>query len=217
MHRWGVAALLTLLAGCASTKYGRAVDAVKLAMHGRHPEVPSAAAVNAKPYFQMQAVSPDGSAVLIFGGAEGDLQGWYGSGGDALFLDHGLVVRTIGLRGNLDDTRWPAGNPFRDGLQHLEGAVETTRIVDWSPGYRYGITATSRLVPARMESVSILGTVHQLRRIDETLSVPEVGFVAQNTYWVDPSDGFVWRSHQVIAPGFPLDLLALRPYRGGKP
>jgi hypothetical protein len=45
------------------------------------------------------------------------------------------------------------------------------------------------------------------------LGAPAAGFAGVNHYWVDPADGFIWKSHQFVAPGLPLDLVQLRPYR----
>lgn len=208
----GALALLALLAGC-SPGYRSGIDTVRQALHNHARIEPTPSSVAAKPYFQLQATSPDGRAILILGGVEGDLQGWYGQGGQAVFLKRGVVVRTLGLRQNLDDTLWPSGNPFTAGLQSLNSPFEGVRLVDWSPGYRYGVTVHDRLIPAGMEDVAILGTIHHLRRFDEQLNAPTAGFAGVNHYWVDPVDGFIWKSHQVVAPGLPLDLVQLRPYR----
>ncbi len=207
----GALALLALMVGCSQTHL-QSIAIIRQAFDKSRLVNPTPDAVAARPYFQLQASSPDGMAILILGGVEGDLQAWYGQGGQAIFLDHGVVVRTIGLVQNLDDTHWPSVNPFIEGLHKLTSTVETVRLVDWSPGYRYGVIVHDRLTSAGMEDVSILGTIHHLRRIDEQLDTP--GFSASNHYWMDPVDGFIWKSHQVIAPGLPLDLVQLRPYRG---
>jgi hypothetical protein len=186
---------------------------VKRSLHLRARVDPTPASVAAKPYFQLQATSPDGQAILILGSVEGDLEGWYGQGGQAVFLKHGMVVRTLGLPQNLDGTLWSSGNPFIAGLQTLNAPLESTRLVDWSPGYRYGVTVHERFAPAGMEDVTILGTVHHLRRFDAQLSAPAAALAGVNHYWVDPIDGFIWKSHQIVAPGLPLDLIQLRPYQ----
>lgn len=215
----GWPALLVLLAGCSSTtsNYRETVDTLKLALHGRERIAPTPASVAAKPYFQLDITSPNSRAVLILGSVEGDLQGWYGQGGQAIFVANGVVVRTVGLQQNLDDTHWPSSNPFVAGLQTLVSPLDGVRIIDWSPGYRYGVIAHVHLVAAGMEDVDILGTVHHLRRFDEQISAPTARFVAENHYWVDPANGFIWKSHQVVAPGLPLDLIQLRPYRAATP
>lgn len=207
------AALLALIAGCGTSSFHTATDLVKLVRKSRTHVDPTPASVAAKPYFQLQATSPEGRAVLILGGTEGNLQGWYGQGGQAVFIEHGEVVRTIGLRQNLDDTQWLSINPFVAGLQALTIPMDGIRVMDWSPGYRYGVTLHVRMTVAGMEDVTILGTVHRLRRVDERVDSPAADFAAENHYWVDPADGFIWKSHQVVAPGLSLDLIQLHPYR----
>jgi hypothetical protein len=68
-----------------------------------------------------------------------------------------------------------------------------------------------------METVDILGTPRPLLRIDEHVRSAALGFEADNRYWVDPADGFVWKSRQTIPGGLTLTLTELRAYRGGRP
>ncbi|NID14567.1 YjbF family lipoprotein [Luteibacter yeojuensis] len=204
--------VLVALTACSSVSRG-SLESIRLAM--RRPSVhPTAESVAATPYFQMQANGPDGEAILILARVANGELGWYGSGHDVLFTRDGLVVKTIGLPQNLDDSAIPGANPFHDGLQHLVAPVDYTRRLDWSPDYRYGVLAQARLEPKALEDVDILGTVHRLRRIDEHVSVPSAGVSMTNRYWVDPADGFIWKSRQYVAPGLPLELIQLQPYRG---
>jgi hypothetical protein len=213
--RLGWPLMLLALAGCTDLSRS-SVDAVKLALHRHTPLAPTAAEVAAKPYFQMQATGPDGSAVLILGNIDGARQDWYGDHGVALFLERGRIVQTTGLGQNLDGLQLPANDPFARGLQNLVAPVEYHYSVDWSPGYRYGVPVQATLTPAGTEQVSILGTSHQLLRVDEQLSAPLAGYHATNHYWVDPKDGFIWKSVQQVAPGISLQLVQLRPYRAAQ-
>lgn len=172
---------------------------------------PTAASVAATPYFQLQVNAPAGEAILILASVKQGQLGWYGSGHDIVFTRDGLVVKTVGLTQNLDDSAFPSGNPFQAGLQRLSGPVHYTRRMDFSPGYRYGVLMQGQLEPRSLEDIEILGTVHRLRRIDEELSAP--GMHMSNTYWVDPADGFIWKSRQYVAPGFGIELIQLQPYR----
>lgn len=204
-----MALALLLLAGCSSVSRG-SVESVRLAF-SREKVDPTPASVAASPYFQLQANSPAGEAILILANTgQGEL-GWYGSGHDIVFTRDGLIARTVGLPQNLDASAFPGENPFRTGLQHLTGPVGYTRRMDWSPGYRYGVILQAQLVPKGIEDVEILGTVRHLRRVDESLSGQ--GVQLNNRYWVDPGDGFIWKSRQYVAPDYPLELIQLRPYR----
>jgi len=203
---------LAALTACSSVSRG-SLESIRLAM--RRPTVhPTAASVAATPYFQMQANGPDGEAILILARVANGELGWYGSGHDVVFTRDGLVVKTIGLPQNLDDSAMTGVNPFHEGLQHLAAPVDYMRRLDWSPDYRYGVLAQARLEPKGVEDVDILGSVHHLRRIDEHVSVPSAGVSLTNRYWVDPADGFIWKSRQYVAPGLPLELIQLQPYRG---
>lgn len=208
--------LLLGLPGCNDLTRS-SVDAMKLALH-RKPEVrPSAADVAAKPYYQMQATSPDGSAVLILGNVDGQRQAWYGTYGVVIFLEHGRVVQTAGLSQNLDGLQLPGDDPFARGLQTLTAPVSYRLGKDWSPDYRYGVPVDATLTPAGREQISILGTRHDVLRVDEQLSAPALHYHATNHYWVDPGDGFIWKSEQQVAPGLSLQLVQLRPYREQQP
>jgi hypothetical protein len=63
------------------------------------------------------------------------------------------------------------------------------------------------LTPAGHEQISILDTIHDVLRVDEQLSAPALHYRATNHYWVDPRDGFIWKSEQQVAPGLALQLV----------
>lgn len=207
----GLALVLAALTACSSVSRG-SLESLRLAMR-RETVHPTAASVAATPYFQLQANGPDGEAILILTHVANGELGWYGAGRDAVFTRDGLVVKTVGLPQDLESTAFPGDDPFHDGLQHLTAPVTYTRRVDWSPGYRYGIELRATLEPKSIEEVDILGTVHRLRRVDEHVTVPSLGASMTNRYWVDPADGFIWKSRQYVAPGLPLELIQLQPYR----
>src|SRR6185312_4194875 len=128
-------------------------------------------------------------------------QAWYGNHGVVVFIEHGRVVQTTGLDQNLDGLQLPADDPFARGLQTLTAPVTYRVGKDWSPGYRYGVPVEATLVPAGHEQISILDTTHDVVRVDEQLSAPAMHYRATNHYWVDPRDGFIWKSEQQVAPG----------------
>ncbi|MGB5938624.1 MAG: YjbF family lipoprotein [Rhodanobacter sp.] len=208
--------LLLGVHGCSDLARS-SVSTMKLAMHGRPQVQPGAAEVAARPYYQLLATSPQGSAVLILGNLDGQRQAWYGSHGVVVFLEHGRVVQTTGLGQNLDGLQLPADDPFARGLHTLTAPVRYRVDKDWSPGYRYGVPVDATLTPAGHERISILDTTRDVLRVDEQLSAPALHYRASNHYWVDPRDGFIWKSEQQVAPGLTLQLVQLRPYRESPP
>jgi hypothetical protein len=211
-----VAASGLLLAGCTSVSRST-VDTLQLVWQGTPKLSPTIEQVQAKPYFQLRAITAHGDAILILGNVVGARQYWYGTSGVALVLEHGRVVQTIGLAQNLDGSRIDRANdPFVHGLQTLGAATSYDRIDDWSPGYRYGIPVHATLKPAGETSIDILGTAHRVLLVTEEVSAKVAGLRVSNRYWVDPSDGFVWMSEQEVMPGMTIKLVQLRPYRGSK-
>ena len=207
-----LAAASCAVAACTDVSFGSA-DTIRQAIGGGTDVHPTAASVAAEPYYQLQVNAPGGQAVLLLASVQGDLESWYGPDGQAVFLRHGVLVRTVGLDANLDHATLEAGDPFLAGLQNVRAPVEYRRVLDWSPGYRYGVPAKARLEPKGTENVEILGQAHRLLRYDERMSANDAGFDVVNRYWVDPADGFIWKSRQYAAPGQALELIQLRPYR----
>lgn len=213
LHAVVCALALWLVAGCSTVSVG-SVESLRLALHGDTADA-TPASVAASPYFQLQVDASSGRAILILANTAHGVLGWYGVGHDIVFTRDGLVTRTVGLPQNLDTSVFPGADPFHEGLHRLHGTTRYTRRMDWSPGYRYGVVLDGQLVPGGLEDVTILDTVHRLRRVDETLVGQ--GVHLHNRYWVDPADGFIWKSRQYVAPDYPLELVQLRPYRESAP
>nr|WP_257644077.1 YjbF family lipoprotein [Luteimonas salinisoli] len=209
----GAAALAALLASACTTLSLSNVASIAHAIRAGDAE-PTAEEVAAAPYYQLQASTAAGTAVLVLGNVDGSRELWYGAPPTLLAIEHGRVVRTAGLEQNLDALRPPDEDPFVRGLHRLDAPVSYRRVEDWSPGYRYGVAVDARLSPAGVETVEILGTPRRLLRIDERVESAAAGLAASNRYWVDPEDGFVWASEQTVAPGQSIRLVQLRPYRG---
>lgn len=211
--RWlGLPLLAVLLGGCSSLA-GTAANTLRTAVTGGPDVHYSRNEIFARPYAQMRLDSNGGTRLLVLGHVEHGDTLWYGPD-DGLFVQrHGLLVKTVHQAVNLDGTAMAADSPLRVGLQHLTTAVTVTRHVDISPGYRYGVPVTAHFVPAGMETLTILGTPHRLRRIDVTLDAPALHFSAHNHYWVDPADGLIWKSEQTVPGGATYTFTQLRPYR----
>ncbi|MEX1827215.1 YjbF family lipoprotein [Luteibacter sp. CQ10] len=209
----GLALALCTLAGCSPVSRG-SLQSIRLAVHGERVD-PTAESVASSPYYQLQVNTPGGEAILILAKTEQGRLGWYGTGDDIVVTRDGLIVKTVGLPQNLDDSAFTQRDPFHEGLQHVTAPIDYPRRMDWSPGYRYGYVLQAHLVPGATEDIDILGTVRRLRRIDERLSGPGVDLT--NRYWIDPVDGFIWKSRQYVAPGYPVETIQLRPYREKAP
>jgi len=207
----------TMFAGCTDVSRS-SLESVRLAWRGQPKLSPTAEQVMAKPFFQMRATTNQGDAILNLGNVDGQRQLWYGKDGVIVVLEHGRVTQTVGLIQNLDGSRVRSPeDPFAIGLHKLDAPTSYDREDDWSPGYRYGIPMHSQLSPSGNTDIDILGTSHHVLLVTEDVSAPAVDYRITNRYWVDPQDGFIWKSEQQVAPGLTLKLVQLRPYRSTTP
>lgn len=190
------------------------VETLRAAMTGPPEIIVTRDEVMARPYYQLRLDSMWGSALMSLGRIEGNSEYWATSTGQVLLLEHGLVRRTVGFPQSLEAVRFVDGiDPFVTGLHRLEDGAESSRELDWMPGYRHGVLVHSRFSRGNLETVDILGEVHTLLRVEEHLQAAQTNFSAIHRYWVDPQDGFIFVSEQQPLPGMSLRITQLRPYR----
>lgn len=204
--------IAVVLAGCTTLSLSN-LDSLKQAVRHRPKLAPTAAEVAARPYYQLLASTPEGDALLVLGNIDGGREAWYGANGVIVFIENGRIVKTAGLKQNLDNTMSPADDPFVAGLHRLTAPAQYVRVEDWTPGYRFGVQVQVDLVSAGQDTIEILGAAHQVIRVEERVEAVAAGFSARNRYWVDPRDGFIWKSEQTVTPGQSITLVQLRPYR----
>ncbi|MCI1133874.1 YjbF family lipoprotein [Stenotrophomonas maltophilia] len=207
----GVAALFLIilgLSGCGVV--GRtSIKTAQLALQGRPDIDPTAEEVAAKRYAQIKVVGPNGGAVLVLGNIDGGRQAWYSSERSIVFLQDGLLVGTFGGSPELQNMWIEGENPFR-ALHKLDRMATVHRHYDLMPGYRYGVEVHGTLEPMGRETVEILGKRRSLLHVRETQHGKR--WRVENHFWVDPDNGFIWKSRQAIAPGTSLEITQLKPY-----
>lgn len=204
-----LAVLATLtMAGCGVV--GRtSVKTVQLAIQGKPDVQPTAAQVAAKPYPQIKVTGPSGGAVLVLGNVDGERRAWYSADRSIVYLTDGLVVGTHRGQPELQGMHIEGESPFR-ALHQIANGTTVRRRYDVMPGYRFGMEVTGTLNTLCLESVEILGQSRELLHVRERLRGS--GWSSNNDYWVDPSNGFIWKSVQAIAPDTSLEIIQLKPY-----
>jgi len=202
-------ATLMLISGCTTGSRATA-DAFRLL--GKDQVEVSSTQVADNPYPQALLKAPDLSSLLILGFVDEGGQTWLAGRLAAYKLDDsGLVIGMSGSHREIQ-VRIVGESPFQN-LAAIHGSTRVQREYDWLPGYRMGIQVQSTLVRGKLESVEILGVKHALIRFDEWM---EGGMSAHNVYWVDPTNGFIWKSRQQLSPNYVIELVQLKPYRASK-
>lgn len=201
-------ALSLVLTGCGAVAQA-SLKSVGIAMRAKPDVAIDADAIANSRFAQIKVASKDASAILVLGNIDGQRQAWYSSDQNIVFLQQGLVVATHGGTPELRGMSILGKNPFVDLRDVVPGATVQRRY-DVMPGYHYGMLATGTLNPVGHETLSILGKQHSLLHVKETLQGTE--WSATNHYWVDPGNGFVWKSVQAIGPDASLEITQLKPF-----
>lgn len=197
------------VAGCGTT-LETGIDMARTMIGGRQVPQPDPERIAASRYASLMMDDGQVQGVLTLGNDDDGRLSWHG-GRHILFLCEGdLVCGTHELRARLDDMRIEGENPFFDLRRLGAGTTTVTRRYDWPDGYRYGIPVTGTVRRAGEETVEILGRARRLVRYEESLQGP--GVEGRNTYWVDPADGRIWKSRQLVAPGTYVNIVVLKPY-----
>lgn len=151
-------------------------------------------------------------ALLVLGKADGDERQWISADRSVLVTRNGRLVKTVGLRENLTDTRF-SGADFFENWSSERTPTKIERIVDLMPGYRYGVLVSSSFKAIGQETITIGSRSHRTTRFEESGSAPLLSWTFTNNYWAD-DEGHVWRSIQQYSPASPtLTIEVIKPYR----
>ena len=196
------------ISGCSAIGQS-SIKAVRLAIEGAPDVQATADVVAANRFPQSKVTGPSGGAILVLGNLDDGRQAWYSSERSIVFLRDGVIVATHGGSPELRQMAIIGANPFHD-LRHLRLGTLVERRYDVMPGHRYGMRVTGTLQMQGRELVQILGRTRELLHVREQLRGD--GWKRDNHYWVDPANGFIWKSVQAIAPDTSLEIIQLKPY-----
>jgi hypothetical protein len=146
--------------------------------------------------------------MIILAGDAGGQRLWTSAAKIAITTKDGRIVRTAGFEHNL------GGYDSQDSTLGTDGA----RMVRWQADFPdlslYSVPIICQDQPAREETIVILGQAIHTRRIDESCASKgsRLDWSFDNTYWLDPSSGLVWRSIQHVHPRLDaIEMEILRP------
>ena len=199
-----------LAAGCGIAANGcsaipvvnSALEVAKLGIVGQ-PDLPlKREAISKLPYASMTArVGKSQQALFILGFSRGADQHWVTASGQSLVLRGGRLVKTAGLGDDLLFTRALGGDPV-DGQLHREGVPpKFSRIVD--AGDSHGLIVDSEFKIIGGEKIMIVEIELRTVLVRERNVARTNNWDFDNYYWIDPGDGFVWKSEQVFARNVP--------------
>ena len=201
-------AIATGLTGCIqSPVVSNAFKVARSEIFG-YPDLPiSRSEISAIPQATMSArIGRGPQALLILGQVQGREQHWIsGIDRSVLVLRGGRVVRTYGFPENLRGTVDLLDDPVNRLLHKLTAPVSHVREVELAGDHdgRSNLTVESVFEPQGARKITIREIEFDTMLIREVNDARSVQWTYENYYWVDPGDGFVWKSQQYIARSFP--------------
>jgi hypothetical protein len=196
-----VVAAVLLLGGCGGTNIfggdAGSIYTVVVNMWGGGDKKVTLEEAAAVPYASMGVrLGSSRETMIILAGDSGGQRLWTSAAGIAITTKDGRIVRTAGLAHNLGGYGPGADTIGKDGVRSLHWQA------DFPDLKLYSVSIVCRERPARDETIVILGKDIHTLRIDESCSAEgsSLDWSFDNTYWLDPSNGLVWRSIQHVHP-----------------
>ena len=202
------------LSACGESQLARTViDAYKLTVSGQ-PDAPiSRESVSNIPYASVAAKIGKGPrSLLILWRQERRRLHWLSADNVAIVTLAGRVVATAGLPEEMRSTTGLGVDPLVSGLHKIERASFSREVHFERDGPVVSVldslferVGERRIVIEDVEFETIL--------FYETTNDRVQNWQFVNSYWVDPFDGFVWKSRQHIARTFPpIEIEVLKPF-----
>ncbi|WP_417315881.1 YjbF family lipoprotein [Cycloclasticus pugetii] len=137
---------------------------------------------------------------------------WLSADGDSVITESGRIVQTAGLaKDNLETLSSLSDDPTLGNVGTWQARY------DWSPGYRYGFTATVKVDHLGDEVVITDLWRQEVNKFTETVVFDELDAEFTNTYWrapeTDKYDAFVVKSVQYLGPNMDkIEMLMVKPF-----
>lgn len=212
MRRLPLLLLCLLLQACTQTQKGLE-QTVMLAVNGPDDVTVTDEQVASLPYASLYARINEGPRIfVVLGYDEQGQQKWVTQDKAMLVMQHGRLVKTLGLVDNLDAVSNLAQDPLADPL-HLQNNASWTRVVQWREKENVrAATAVSRFQRGDDTVLNVAGERVPCRVWIETVNMESLGAEWQNTFWIDNRDGAVLQAHQTLAAdAFPVETTILKP------
>lgn len=161
--------------------------------------------VNSIPYASLKLKIGKGPAgLLILESKNEGLNTWVSADGVSIIEKDGKIVRTIGLTNNVIGLRSLQEKTFMDliKLSPSSQSINTEYLSLDNPEV-FEMKLDCYVLIEGEEAIEILDKEFSLIHISRVKENKFLRWKVKDHFWVDPIDGFVWKSIQNIAPNLP--------------
>jgi hypothetical protein len=179
--------------------------AISTAVFGSEINIVTKELVNNIPYASMKLQIGKGpTGLVILESIDKDITTWVSADGVYLQLKNGRIQAAQGLINNLSDYRSSElsfkeiiGNELNE-ISYRYISLDNPPVLDMKIKVQTSIKG--------VQSIDLISSQRDLILVEEEISNDFIRWKFTNQYWVDPDDGFVWKSNQQFAPNLPVFL-----------
>jgi len=213
-----LASALLLLQGCSSggpgqnywSQYGELLgQAYRNSFVTQSVSLDQAAAI---PYASLGYRINGGSQNLLVLATDtnGD-QIWTAASSVVLLTRGGRIIRTVNLPRDRAATTAQNGGALPPLAAAIKAPYRSTKLVDVPDIGAYSVALNCVTSARGRQMITILGTPMPTMRVDETCRSTAQRWSFTDIYWIDPDNGFAWRSVQHVHSTLRLEIEIFRP------
>jgi len=180
-----------------------AFNLIKGALFGYPDPIINKEVINRIPYASaLLKIGKGSQGLIILESINSDGYIWVSKDNVYLQTRNGRIVQTAGLFNNLINLTLP-NQSFEEVLNDPNAVMDYVSYYSYDQPYLLDLQVKVSLINKGLQEIEILGEVKNLILIEESISNDEIRWSANNLFWIDPKDYFVWKSVQYVSPKLP--------------
>ncbi|MCC5824637.1 YjbF family lipoprotein [Alkalimonas sp.] len=190
------------LIACSSTQYAL-LDTVRLGFSSADDVTLTLDEVAASE-FDLIYIQPDNAprASMVLAKLEHGQHKWLSADHVMLVMEHGRIVRTLGLNNDLTYVSNTAADPLREKVVQ-DADAKWQRLTDWQYRQQSGYQLSS-VFSQQQADITVFEQRFSTRLIREQVTVAQTNTTFENLFWFDESTGVLLQSRQQLAPHSPV-------------
>jgi Group 4 capsule polysaccharide lipoprotein gfcB, YjbF len=202
------------LGGCGNESvWANARQLTVLAFSGNDGAIPhTREQITSIPYATIAARFGDSiPSLMVLGYADGEQLQWVASNNNSIVTRNGRITQTVGFGEDISRVDIVGLDPLSNVPQVLSDPRSYSQHIDIFQPFPKQLVLRCEMTRGGEDSIEILDIEYQTIRLIENCESTG-GWKIENTFWVDASNGFVWKSVQSPFDGQPaIEINVLKP------
>jgi len=202
LTRTGLLLSITALSGCGiDGVWTPALESLKNTVAPKPETTISRKEIENIPYAMITArVGSLPSALLVLSTNEKNQLQWMAANNVSLVTRFGRIIKTVGFESDLYNSYTYGQDPLETSPHKIKTSVKFARFIQYNEPEHITLNLECSLSQEEDEKITISEIDFDTIRLKESCQSTTSRWSFDNTYWVDPYDGFVWQSLQHTSP-----------------